>query len=634
MTQRRSNKKLHILNVLRENVYTTSEQLAGILGVSDKTAMAQVRLISREGEQNGFRIESKRGYGYTLRITDEQRFRDYIQEEMAEPKEPEQTLEERSYYVALLVLNQEGYIKWDDVCDKLYISKSTLNLIMRQVKKLYQQYDLTMSGKPYYGVKVTGDELACRKCFAYCLQNSRTYRDLFLKPEDKTVVEAALNKAFVNASFDLTEISKTSLLEYLLIAVERMRQGKWLLNKPQEPEEWDAEYLELAKNIANELENQFSVVFPEAEIQYIAVQLSCKQKLKRFGIHNFVLTGQTQDLAMDMINRIQELFQIDFSTDLELKVNLCSHLVPLLNRLIYNFCDENPLKMDIRREYPFAYEMATVAVSVIYEQYRKTLNEDEISYLAMIFALALERRKNQAKKNVLLVCDHGQGITGLLKLRLEEEFKDTIGRIRCCSSGELEEVNYQNIDYVFTTVEIQNQIPVPILELSPLLTRADMKELKRRLERHKTLRLNNYFCEELFLPSIRLESKEQVLKYMCDHVVALGYDSEDLFDRVMEREKYGQTTYSHCVAIPHPIRRQADRHYVCVGILDEPILWDKQKIGLVFLISLAKSTDLDDFYKAMGEVLTSQSLVRELSGVKDYHDFIRYIENLLKQSEE
>ena len=187
---------------------------------------------------------------------------------------------------------------------------------------------------------------------------------------------------------------------------------------------------------------------------------------------------------------------------------------------------------------------------------------------------------------------------------------------------------------MFTTVEIQNQIPVPILELSPLLTRADMKELKRRLQQNKELRLDRYFCKDLFLPSICLESKEQVLKQMCDQIVALGYDSADLFDRVMEREKYGQTTYSHCVAIPHPIRRQADRHYVCVGILEKPILWDKQEIGLVFLFSLAKSADLDAFYKAMGEVLTSPNLVRELTGMKNYDDFIKYIENLLKQSEE
>ena len=628
------NRKLHILNILRENSYTTSDQLAGILGVSDKTAMAQVRLVSREGEKNGFRIESKRGYGYTLKITDEQHFQTYMQGKMAEQKGLDQTLEERVYYVALLILNQESYIKWDEVCDRLYISKSTLNLIMRQVKKLYLQYGLTIHGKPYYGVKVEGGELDCRRCFACCLQNCRTYADLIFTPEDKVAVEEALSKAFVNASFDLTEISRTSLVEYLMIAVVRIRQNRWLTGKAKDPDQLDTEYGELARKIAVGLENRFSILFSEAEIDYIAVQLSCKQKLKRFGTHNMVLNGQTQDLAMDMINRIAELFQIDFSADLELKVNLCSHLVPLLNRLAYNFWDENPLKMDIRREYPFAYEMATVAVSVIYEQYRKKVNEDEISYLATIFALALERRKKQKKKNVLLVCDHGQGTTELLKLRLEEEFKDTIGRIRSCTSGELEGINYLNIDYVFTTVEIQNQIPVPILELSPLLTRADMKELKRRLQQNKELRLDRYFCKDLFLPSICLESKEQVLKQMCDQIVALGYDSADLFDRVMEREKYGQTTYSHCVAIPHPIRRQADRHYVCVGILEKPILWDKQEIGLVFLFSLAKSADLDAFYKAMGEVLTSPNLVREPTGMKNYDDFIKYIENLLKQSEE
>ena len=57
------NRKLHILNILRENSYTTSDQLAGILGVSDKTAMPKCAWFPGKGRKNGFRIESKRGYG-------------------------------------------------------------------------------------------------------------------------------------------------------------------------------------------------------------------------------------------------------------------------------------------------------------------------------------------------------------------------------------------------------------------------------------------------------------------------------------------------------------------------------------------------------------------------------------------
>ena len=54
---------------------------------------------------------------------------------------------------------------------------------------------------------------------------------------------------------------------------------------------------------------------------------------------------------------------------------------------------KNPILQDIKREYPLAYEMATQACSVLQDISPNPIKEDEIGYIAVSFALALERQK-------------------------------------------------------------------------------------------------------------------------------------------------------------------------------------------------------------------------------------------------
>ena len=67
---------------------------------------------------------------------------------------------------------------------------------------------------------------------------------------------------------------------------------------------------------------------------------------------------------------------------------------------------KNPILQDIKREYPLAYEMATQACSVLQDVSPNPIKEDEIGYIAVSFALALERQKAKewAPKNILIVC--------------------------------------------------------------------------------------------------------------------------------------------------------------------------------------------------------------------------------------
>ena len=90
---------------------------------------------------------------------------------------------------------------------------------------------------------------------------------------------------------------------------------------------------------------------------------------------------------------------------------------------------KNPILQDIKREYPLAYEMATQACSVLRNVSPNPIKEDEIGYIAVSFALALERQKAKewAPKNILIVCASGKGQRPAAGLPLPAEIRQEFG---------------------------------------------------------------------------------------------------------------------------------------------------------------------------------------------------------------
>lgn len=71
---------------------------------------------------------------------------------------------------------------------------------------------------------------------------------------------------------------------------------------------------------------------------------------------------------------------------------------------------KNPLLKDIKARFPMAYAIALHSSSILTERYGHELKDDEVGYLALAFALAIERQNTELpKKNILIVCASGKG---------------------------------------------------------------------------------------------------------------------------------------------------------------------------------------------------------------------------------
>jgi lichenan operon transcriptional antiterminator len=398
-----------------------------------------------------------------------------------------------------------------------------------------------------------------------------------------------------------------------------------LLDNPEERYEYH-----IAKSIAAKLEERFHLSFPENEVIYIAIHLAGKKMfLQEAGSgENVIITQEISDLVTAMLERVYDLFKFDFRSDLELRMILSQHLVPLSVRIRFDMDMKNPMLRDVKEKFCLSYTMSCNAVTVLNEHFKVSLSEDEVAYFAFAFALALERKKTEIKKkNIILVCSSGRGSAQLLQYKYKNSFKDYIDDIIACDVGSLYKMDFSRYDYIFTTVPITLSVPLPILEVEYFLGDEDIVNVKKALCAQKSFSVRNYYERELFLPHLKFRTKTEVLRFMCQFVIEKKNLPEEFYESVLRRERVAKTAFGNQVAMPHAYKAMSSETFVCVGILDEPVEWGDQKIRAVFLVCIADkdhtSAELQHFYQLTASFLLSQKQIQELVKKQDFDAFIK-----------
>lgn len=81
--------------------------------------------------------------------------------------------------------------------------------------------------------------------------------------------------------------------------------------------------------------------------------------------------------------------------------------------------------------------------AILTPEYGTMPSDDEVGYIALSFALALERKKSgPVRKNVLVVCATGAGSARLLEYRYCKVFGDQLGTITTCDVSTIAEQDF------------------------------------------------------------------------------------------------------------------------------------------------------------------------------------------------
>lgn len=631
-----------LLDLLQEKDFITSERLAIALGVSSRTIRNDLKELSVLLKKHGSEIESKPKIGNRIVIHNQKEFHQFTASFKKHEEEIPTTAQERVQYLLEYLLATDDYVKIDDLSENLFIGKSTISQDLKEVREQLQEYNLTLTNRPNHGIKVEGREFDLRLCIANHTINRVKLNQSNTQVEQKKWLEKIANllsRVFEEHRFHMNDVSFQNLIVHIYIALLRVQEGCFVpLNEEQMNAIQQKTEFGIAKAIVKGIHELFGIQIPVSEMGYIAIHLASKKIVEpeHDGMSNMIIDQEVTEIVTHMLQSVYEAFKIDFSDDLELRMVLALHLIPFGVRMQYDMILRNPLLIEIKTRFTLAYSIAVASCEILRKQYHKTIQEDEIGYFALHFNLALERKKHvHGEKNILIVCGTGRGTAQLLVYKFREEFGKYLNEIKTCDVLGIKTFDFTKIDYVIATVPISTQVPVPILSLKYFLEDSDVHAVRNLLSREKSTTMLKYFDERLFLCNIDAENKEEVLKCMSRRIKEVKDVPRNFYQALLKREQQAVTEFGNLVAMPHPYKAISKETFVCVAILNKPIIWHKRKVQLIYLMSMEDNPNrnLQLFYKITSKLLVNKSMVKELIQKKDFQTLLMLFHSIEEELE-
>lgn len=636
---------MQLVRLLPRETFKASKELAEECHVTSRTIHNHLNELRTILNENGAKIESKPRYGIRLIVYDDEKFNRFMKNiEKRQNQLPNSQQERVQYLLDYLLVERENFVTIDDLCEQLYVSRTTLSNDLKVVKQRLKECNVTLEAKPKKGIKVSGKEFDLRVCIAKNSSNTLLdklgYTERSSGHKQVELISKVLNDVFTKAGFVVSGIAYQNLISHLFVAIHRIKDSTTgeILNQENFHKivnDYAYEY-GIACQIAEKLSEIFHVSISEEETGYITIHLAGKKMLdrKQQQEDNIVISDENNQIVKKMLELIYEFFNIDFRNDLELRMSLALHLVPLKVRLFYDMNLQNPMLKEIKTRFTLAYTIAVQACSILQNRFNKDISENEIGYFALHFNLALERlQRNSDLKNVLIVCSSGRGTAELLSYRFESEFGRHLNHVETIDLHQLSKVDFKQFDYIISTVPIPFSVPLPILEINYFLEGTDIQAVKSLFSNVSNDSLRKYYDKNLFFTDIEFEKKEEVLQFMVRKMKEQKDLPEEFLESVLKREKQASTEFGNLVAIPHPERALSSETFVTVAILDKPIIWNRRKVQLIYLMSIENKVnkDLQGFYKVTSRMLINKECVREIIKEKNFESMMETIQKVKKE---
>ena len=619
---------VRIFRILKDGKYHTSLELADILNISDRTCRKYIKILSEILIKKNVEIESKPRFGYLLKdnnISENELFHNEV-------KKIPNSANDRLIYLINKLISEDRYIKLFDVSEEIYTSSKTLSQDLKKVSELLENYNLFLERKPYYGIRLQGNEIDIRNFHIDVLEKRLNENDI----EDDVklkIVEIAENISinFRGKNIKISDISLQNLAISFYVTLNRIDKN-YLIEDIIENED---ELFKVKKSeieaCINDLKNIFNLKkdMSERDIDYLTIRFMTTETMTYSSIKNLDVKD-IQKLIEDIFFYINVTFKIDLSNDEMLYKNLYTHLIALVIRLRFGIKTQNPLIDDIKKNIPFEYNLSQYVCSRIGEKYSKELSEDEVGYIAVILHMAKEINKRNRKKNILLICPSGRGISKFLTYTFKNSFSEYLNEINACGLSDLKYINLDEIDIVFSLVDDKLNINKPVYKIKYFLNSDDLENIKKILDDNKEY-VNSIFTKELFFHFEEEINKKDLISFVSNKFKEYIKFNDDLESLIIEREKLGMTEISEDVAIPHPIHVIPSVNKIAVCLLDKSIKWINNEVKIVLFMLINNSNgENEKIYKLLTKVVNDKKIIDKILKNPIYENYI----NILKDLEE
>lgn len=587
----------------------TGAAICKMLEIKPRTLRSDLSRYKNTLLEHGIQLDSRPGTGYQLKILDAEKYHRLMSTIAAAQHRQHCVVPiyhpARVRYIMRYLLSANDYVRLDILAEEIYISRSTLNGCMKDVRKELAVFKLDLQAKKGAGIKIVGAELNIRQAMAKYFH----YDDSYPQPDERkgnsvrNDLARILRATLEEGAFTLTDTGFQNLIIHLEIALLRISYCDDDTPLPahysmlQEREEY-----RLSELLIAHIECAFAVVFPQIERYFVAIHLAGKR----------ALSADTDPISPDVVQLFDKInlkifddLGLDLSGDFELFHLLSLHLIPMMDRLHWELKVNNPLLEEIKQESSQAFEMAVLAGNIIQQETGLRVNEEEIGYLAIHFALAIERQGRASQRyNLLLVCASGMGSSRLLLYRLRQRFSHSIRELKIIQLYALANFDLTDVDVILSTVEVPFATSVPVLRVNYFFDDRDANRVSQWLRQDKLRQhneINRYFRPELFFTDLQATERYSLLSEFCERVARHISVDPQFSSWVIEREQLSATSFGHGIAFPHPLHPCSNQTFVAVAPLKKAVRWDNHEVRYIFMLNIGKGErmSLDRLYESL-----------------------------------
>lgn len=607
----------------------TQASLAKEMNVSTRTIRSDLKELGDVMGQYGSSLVYDRKSGFTIDILDDARYSTLLEQSEKPWKETRSAAERRNALLTLL-LRQQGHVSLEELEAHWFISIYSLRNDISLLKRHFSLYQINVESEGNDSLKLTGEELAFRRCIYDHLLSTREtetdYSELFGPARKMADIKHTLSHHLVDNHLQFSDVNLRFFTLACGISVERILRECWLLDF--EFSDADPLWKGVASLILRELLPATILHIPQSEIDYMAMTLSafCSTHADTPGSEN--VCDAEHAVMNHFLSYVSSVWFCDVNYDDLSRKNLLNHIRAMRVRVNNGITIINPLLAQIKRHYPLMYEMTLSAFSEMEHFFVGKISDDEIGYLVMHIGAVLEETHYQDRNThlrALVVSDQSTVSSRLVGQKISRMYPNVL--ITDCISVEQYNLLTSIEDDLVIALAGVDEKNKKVINLPPLPEKIQLENLKYHLmpEQAPSDNMINYFsADHFFIFNRSKHDKSSLINALSSHLQMTGKVASDYLPSVLEREAYASTLLDEKIAIPHPMGLVALQTQVTVAIFPEGIEWDPGKsVKLVFMLAISEDAFVDSMhiYDYLTNIL-DDDIIEKLSQCNDFNDFI------------
>lgn len=524
-----------------------------------------------------------------------------------------------------LLRNTSNYVIVDDLAESLSVSRGTINKDLRELKQMLDFYNVRIATKTNKGIR-----LEVNADFEYAVIARNLVGKYY---ELESTWDSATDAKLTNLIKQLDSSNDTVTMVKRNLAVI-----KWFRKYDIQVNDKVPNYHQLLSDDSTEalrdlLTETIGNSLSPGEWDFISYPLNIKKLATDDKVLVKLALADIQGLMQVVFPIIKQKLDINLDFD-RLLMELRYHLLFLINRAIFDVKSEGFISVDMLNKYPVSTELAQSTLSSIAKKLNIRIRKQEAGYLTVYFQMELEEYMSAPViHRVALVKPISNSMKRFITEQLTDALNDDLQIDIFNSKSDLEKSPEKYL-LIFSNSFLPGSAMgqhTPIIRLNSVFNQGTLRErLQISLVDEA---ISHGLCKFDVTKFMNEKSYTKGVRQLIKQEITNGQLNEEFLEDWAKREELSSSIFGDGVALPHVIDKSGlNRILVTVGLFEKPVVFDNQKVNVVFLVAIPNKLDaelsrvLSQVYDLIRSIAANSNIFNNLKNYDNNRGLIQLME--------